>query len=217
MNYNERIGDNFLKADHVDGEVLQHTDLNELESVVKTAINANYTDIQKLQDGTLSVANAASLIGTDSVATLSQFIDESLRESDNKIPTSMQVKKYVDNLISLRQFRGINISLSGDYSGVLPIELEITDADAKSIMSETININNNYCLATINVNGNKNFIGCLTAISYSDYNKEYYSQISLVGVGYENNLHITINLHLTKSDDANWVKDAEYSKIRISV
>ena len=100
MNYNVRIDDNFLKADHSDGEVLQHTDLNELESVVKAAINANYLDIQKLEDGTISVAGATSLKGTDGVATLSQFINESLQSSDSKIPTSLQVKNFVENVVN---------------------------------------------------------------------------------------------------------------------
>lgn len=100
MNYNVRIDDNFLKADHSDGEVLQHTDLNELESVVKAAINANYLDIQKLEDGTISVAGATSLKGTDGVATLSQFINESLQPSDSKIPTSLQVKNFVENVVN---------------------------------------------------------------------------------------------------------------------
>lgn len=100
MNYNVRIDDNFLKADHSDGEVLQHTDLNELESVVKTAINANYLDIQKLENGTISVAGATSLKGTDGVATLSQFINESLQPSDSKIPTSLQVKNFVENVVN---------------------------------------------------------------------------------------------------------------------
>lgn len=100
MNYNVRIDDNFLKANHSDGEVLQHTDLNELESVVKAAINANYLDIQKLEDGTISVAGATSLKGTDGVATLSQLINESLQPSDNKIPTSLQVKNFVENVVN---------------------------------------------------------------------------------------------------------------------
>lgn len=100
MNYNVRIDDNFLKADHSDGEVLQHTDLNELESVVKTAINANYLDIQKLEDGTISVAGATSLKGTDGVATLSQLINENLQPSDSKIPTSLQVKSFVENVVN---------------------------------------------------------------------------------------------------------------------
>ena len=100
MNYNVRIDDNFLKADHSDGEVLQHTDLNELESVVKTAINANYLDIQKLEDGTIPVSGAISLKGTDGVATLSQLINESLQPSDSKIPTSLQVKNFVENVVN---------------------------------------------------------------------------------------------------------------------
>ena len=100
MNYNVRIDDNFLKADHSDGEVLQHTDLNELESVVKAAINANYLDIQKLEDGTISVAGATSLKGTDGVATLSQLINENLQPSDSKIPTSLQVKNFMENVVN---------------------------------------------------------------------------------------------------------------------
>ena len=100
MNYNVRIDDNFLKADHSDGEVLQHTDLNELESVVKTAINANYVDIQKLQNGITPVSNANSLKGASGSATLSQAVSEILVPSDNKIPSSLQVKNFVDNTIS---------------------------------------------------------------------------------------------------------------------
>ena len=101
MNYDVRIDDNFLKADHSDGEVLQHTDLNELERVVKAAINANYLDIQKLENGSLSVANATSLKGQEGSATLSQSVSETLVPSDNKIPTSLQVKNFVENSISI--------------------------------------------------------------------------------------------------------------------
>ena len=77
MEYNVRIDDNFLRGDHVDGEVLQHTDLNELENVAKTAINANYEDIQKLQDGTILIGNSEKLDG----ASLSKFADETLQNS----------------------------------------------------------------------------------------------------------------------------------------
>lgn len=100
MNYNVRIDNNFLKADHTDGEVLHHTDLNELESVVKTAINANYEDIQKIQDGTNAVSGASSLKADEGVAILSQYSTETLQASDSKIPTALQVKTYVDNLYS---------------------------------------------------------------------------------------------------------------------
>ena len=40
-----RIDDNYLRGNRVDGEVVYSSDFNELEIVVKTAINANYTDI----------------------------------------------------------------------------------------------------------------------------------------------------------------------------
>ena len=96
MNYSVRIDDNFLRADHTDGEVLQHTDLNELENVVKTAVNANYEDIQKLQDGSLVSGSSTKLSG----ASLSTFETETLQNSDNKVPTSMQVKSYVDTMIN---------------------------------------------------------------------------------------------------------------------
>lgn len=100
MNYNVRIDNNFLKADHTDGEVLHHTDLNELESVVKTAINANYEDIQKIQDGTLAVSGASSLKADEGVAILSQYSTETLQANDSKIPSSLQVKTYTDNLFN---------------------------------------------------------------------------------------------------------------------
>ena len=105
MSYNVRIDDNFLRADHVDGEVLQHTDMNELESVAKLAINANYEDIQKLQDGTIPVDTAEKLDG----ATLSKFASETLQNSDTKVPTSSQVKQYIDAALS-------NIDLTGYYT-----------------------------------------------------------------------------------------------------
>lgn len=106
-NYNVRIDDNFLRADYSDGQVLQHTDLNEFESVVKMAVNANYEDIQKLQDGTLSAGEATTLSG----ATLSTYEDEILQNSDTKVPTSMQVKQYVDASLSAIDLSGYETKL----------------------------------------------------------------------------------------------------------
>lgn len=40
-----RIDDNYLRGDRVDGEIVTSSDFNELETVVKAAINANYDDI----------------------------------------------------------------------------------------------------------------------------------------------------------------------------
>lgn len=129
MNYNVRIDDNFLRADHVDGEVLQHTDLNELENVVKTAINANYEDIQKLQDGSILIGNSEKLDG----ATLSTFAEEPLQNSDNKIPTAMQTKQYVDSEIS-------NIDLGGYYT-----KREVDD----TLDSNNLNLDANHKLEVL--------------------------------------------------------------------
>ena len=38
----KRIGDAYLNPNFVDGQVLLHTDMNEIVSVTKTAINENY-------------------------------------------------------------------------------------------------------------------------------------------------------------------------------
>lgn len=131
-NYNVRINDNFLKADYSDGQVLQHTDLNEFESVVKTAINANYEDIQKLEDGTIPIGSAESLSG----ATLSTYESGSLQNSDTKIPTSMQVKQYVDASVSA-------IDLGGYYTkreidGIV----EIYDSTGNGIVDNAEKVNN---------------------------------------------------------------------------
>lgn len=132
MNYNVRIDDNFLRGDHVDGEVLQHTDLNELENVAKTAINANYEDIQKLQDGTILIGNSEKLNG----ATLSTYAEETLQNSDTKVPTSAQAKQYIDTAIS-------QIDLSGYYTKREVNDIvEIYDSDGNGIVDNAEKVNN---------------------------------------------------------------------------
>ena len=89
----KRIGDEYLQADHKDGETFLHTDYNEFLSIFKTSINENYYDIQRITNGTLKVYNTAKLDG----ATLSRSVNGSLSSDDNTIPSSKQVKIYVDN------------------------------------------------------------------------------------------------------------------------
>lgn len=45
-----RIDENYLRGDKVDGQIITSADFNELENIVKAAINANYDDIKKLQE-----------------------------------------------------------------------------------------------------------------------------------------------------------------------
>ena len=91
----DRIGETDLNPIYVDGQPLQHIDLNNIVSITKTGINENYYDIQKLQNGEKSAGNSDKLSG----AVLSKYIDETLQADDNKVPSSQQVKAYVDGQI----------------------------------------------------------------------------------------------------------------------
>lgn len=92
----KRISDAYLNPTFTDGQVLLHTDMNEIVSVTKTGINENYYDIQKIINGTTTVANSTKLDG----ATLSKYINGDLGNNDNTVPTSQQVKAYVDAKIA---------------------------------------------------------------------------------------------------------------------
>ncbi len=92
----KRIGEADLNPTYKDGQVYQHTDINNMLSILKTAVNENYYDIQRLQNGEKSVGNAEKLDG----ATLSRALDETLQSDDNKIPSSQQAKAYIDALFA---------------------------------------------------------------------------------------------------------------------
>ncbi len=92
----KRIGDNVLNTVYVDGQTLLHTDVNEIVLVCKTAINENYFDIQRLQKGEIQAGDAVLLDG----ASLSTMELEQLIGDDKKVPTSLQVKTYIDLAIS---------------------------------------------------------------------------------------------------------------------
>lgn len=91
-----RIGDEYLNGDFKDGQILTHEDMNEIVQIVKKSINENYYDIQKIQNGEITSGNSKSLDG----ANISRAIDSELQSDDNLIPTSQQVKAYVDARIS---------------------------------------------------------------------------------------------------------------------
>lgn len=92
----KRIGDEYLNANYSDGQILTHEELNEIVTVTKTGINENFNDIQKIQNGSQLVGNAEKLNG----AVLSRFSDGALDNNDNTVPTSQQVKNYIDSRIS---------------------------------------------------------------------------------------------------------------------
>ena len=91
----DRIGDEYLNPNFQDGQILLNSDVNEIVSIVKEGINANFNDIQKIQNGSHQVGNAKQLDGAD----LSKFSDGEMVGSDKLIPTSQQVKSYVDSKV----------------------------------------------------------------------------------------------------------------------
>lgn len=92
----DRIGEADLNPTYKDGQVYQHTDVNNMLSILKTAVNENYHDIQRLENGEKTVGDADKLSG----ATLSRSIDEELQADDNKVPSSQQAKSYMDALFA---------------------------------------------------------------------------------------------------------------------
>ena len=93
----DRIGEADLNPIYKDGQVYQHTDVNNMLSILKTAINENYYDIQRILNGDKTAGEAKVLDG----ATLSRYLNESLQADDNKIPSSQQAKAYMDDLFAI--------------------------------------------------------------------------------------------------------------------
>lgn len=130
----KRIGDAYLNPNFVDGQVLLHTDMNEIVSVTKTAINENYKDIQRLQNGTISAGNA----NTVDSASVSRFADGELPDDDNKIPTAQQVKSFINSIDIgqsfelLEQIKEELVDARGGKT-TLDARLDGTDSDINTI------------------------------------------------------------------------------------
>lgn len=126
----DRIGEADLNPIYKDGQVYQHIDVNNQVSIIKKAVNENYYDIQKLQNGEKSVGNSEKLNG----ATLSRYLDEPLQADDNKIPSSQQAKQYMDNL-----FKDYGPPIRGEDYWTDEDKEEIVD-DAVDFVSERVKI-----------------------------------------------------------------------------
>jgi hypothetical protein len=113
----KRIGDQYLIPNFVDGDILLHTKLNEAWSILRESINANYYDVQKLQNGTTPSGNSLLLGG----AALSKREDEELQDDDTKVPTSKQVKGYVDGITVdiIEDVNTLNTNMTGLIDSVL--------------------------------------------------------------------------------------------------
>lgn len=126
-NLYERIGEADLNPTYKDGQIYQHTDVNNMLSILKTAVNENYYDIQRLENGEIDVGNAKKLDN----ATLSRYLDEPLQSDDNKLPSSQQVKVYVDGLFAefTPPVRGVDYWTEEDQE-------QITDEASATVLAE---------------------------------------------------------------------------------
>lgn len=126
-NLYDRIGEADLNPTYKDGQVYQHTDINNMLSILKTAVNENYHDIQRLENGDKTVGNADKLDNAE----LSRYLDEELQADDDKIPSSQQVKNYVDGRFSdfTPPVRGVDYWTEEDKQ-------EIIDESSSAVMSE---------------------------------------------------------------------------------
>lgn len=129
----DRIGETDLNPTYKDGQTYQHTDINNQVSIIKTAVNENYYDIQKMQNGQKTVGNANQLDG----ATLSRYIDEPLQADDNKIPSSQQAKAYMDGLLSeySAPIRGVDYWTETDQNQVIDAAAALVSEEVKIEMA----------------------------------------------------------------------------------
>lgn len=125
----ERIGEADLNPTYKDGQVYQHTDVNNMLSILKTAINENYYDIQKLENGEKIVGNADKLDD----ATLSRYLEETLQADDNKIPSSQQTKAYIDDLFKdySPPIRGVDYWTDEDKEYVIDEAADLVSDEVK--------------------------------------------------------------------------------------
>lgn len=96
MEENVRIPEAELPSNFVDGEVVGHTDLNKIISILKAGVNANYTDILDIIEGIITVENAVKLDG----ASLAKSSELTIGADDAKVPTNGLVYTYLQTIIN---------------------------------------------------------------------------------------------------------------------
>lgn len=162
----DRIGEADLNPTYKDGQVYQHTDVNNMLSILKLAVNENYHDIQKIEKGEINSGNSKKLDG----ATLSRYLSEVLQADDEKIPSSQQVKAYVDGLFENYSppIRGVDYWTEEDKEEVIDEAADIAVEIAVDRVSDEVKIE----LATFEVIDGKLII---RGTHYSDQILEDYT------------------------------------------
>lgn len=166
----DRIGEADLNPTYKDGQVYQHTDVNNMLSILKTAVNENYHDIQKLENGTKTSGNADKLDN----ANLSRYIDETLQADDDKIPSSQQVKNYIDSQLAAftPPVRGVDYWTNEDKQEIIDESSSAVMAIVDPEIDEAIAEMKETAFTTFNVVNGKLIAG------YSRNDEDYYFQLN---------------------------------------
>lgn len=126
MEENVRIPEAELPSNFVDGEVVGHTDLNKIISILKAGVNANYEDILDIIEGIITVENAVKLDG----ASLAKSSELTIGTDDAKVPTNGLVYTYLQTIINELNQRIDSMSGSSSSGESYTIELQETDSEA---------------------------------------------------------------------------------------
>lgn len=94
MEENVRIPENLLEANFADGDILTNLDVNKIIEILKTAVNANYQDINTGNTNITDISNRLK----DGV--FSKASENTLQNDDKMFPSSRQVKNYIDNTVA---------------------------------------------------------------------------------------------------------------------
>lgn len=94
MEENTRIPENLLEPNFADGDILTNLDVNKIIEILRTAVNANYQDINT------GNTNITDVINRLKDGTFSKSSETTLQNNDTMFPSSRQVKNYVDNTVA---------------------------------------------------------------------------------------------------------------------
>ena len=166
----DRIGEADLNPTYKDGQTFQHTDVNNMLSILKSAVNENYHDIQKIENGEKEAGDSIKLNG----ATLSKYIDEELQPDDNKVPSSQQVKAYMDALLSeySAPVRGVDYWNNEDKEFVVDEAANAVIGVVSPEITEAIEEMKESAFTTFSVIDGKLIAG------YSRRDEDYYFQLN---------------------------------------
>lgn len=139
MEENVRIPEAELPSNFVDGEVVGHTDLNKIISILKAGVNANYADILDIIEGRTTVDNAIKLDG----ASLAKSSELTIGADDTKVPTNGLVYTYLQTIINELNQRidsmsgsssseSYTIELQGTNSTTAPADIAATLDEIKA-------------------------------------------------------------------------------------